>query len=135
LDIHSFAILNYIQEIKKSCPPKEWKWLLRRSRIFEFLKTFVDSSYKDGRIKQKIKFITPWYSEEVYEILQKLEFLDAINEDFNISLGNGLIPCYVYSIGEYGEELLELLHLTTEERRKIERFIKRYVKRRSNYYP
>jgi len=127
-DMHTYAILNYIEKVKQSFP-KDWKWKLRRSRIFEFLDAFVDSFYKKGLIEKKIEFVTPWYSEEVYELLQKLEFLDVLDEDFNISSGDGFIPHYVYSIGEYGEQVLGLLDLPLKERRQIEMFIKRYIKR------
>jgi HD superfamily phosphohydrolase len=127
-DMHTYAILDYIGKVKQSFP-KDWKWKLRRSRIFELLNAFVDSFYKKGLIEKKIEFVTPWYSEEVYELLQKLEFLDVLDEDFNISSGDGFIPHYVYSIGEYGEQVLGLLDLPLKERRQIEMFIKSYIKR------
>ena len=127
-DMHTYAILDYIEKVKQSFP-KDWKWKLRRSRIFEFLNAFVDFFYTKDLIEKKIEFVTPWYSEEVYELLQKLEFLDVLDEDFNISSGDGFIPHYVYSIGEYGEQLLELLDLTLKERHEIGMFIKSYIKR------
>jgi HD superfamily phosphohydrolase len=127
-DMHTCAILKYIGKVRQSFP-RDWKWKLRRARIFEFLNAFADSFCKKGLIEKKIEFVTPWYSEEVYELLQKLEFLDVLDEDFNINSGDGFIPHYVYSIGEYGEQLIELLDSTLKERHKIEMFVKNYIKR------
>lgn len=128
-DMYTYAILNYIKRVQQFFPKKEFKWKLRRSPIFEFLHDFMDFFFGKGKIEKRIDFKMPWYSVETYEILQKLEFLDVLSEDFNLSIGDGFIPCYVYSIGEYGEELLgSPPQLTDEERYEIEMFVEGYIR-------
>jgi len=128
-DMYTYAILNYIKKVQQFFPREEHKWKLRRSRIFEFLNAFMEVFFKKGKIEKRIDFKMPWYSVEVYEILQKLEFLDVLSEDFNLSIGDGFIPCYVYSIGEYGEELLRSPQLLTEEEKyEIEMFVEDYIR-------
>jgi len=127
-DMYTYAIVNYIKRVQQSLPKERRKWKLRRSRIFEFLHDFLDFFFRKGEIEKRIGFKMPWYSVEVYEILQKLEFLDVLGEDFNISIGVGFLPCYVYSIGEHGEALSRSLSLTKEEKNEIEVFVKRYVR-------
>lgn len=134
-DMYTYAILNYIKRVQQFFPREEHKWKLRRSRIFEFLHVFMEAFLEKGKIEKRIDFRMPWYSVEVYELLQKLEFLDVLGEDFNLSIVDGFIPCYVYSIGEYGEELLEsleLLELTKEERYEIEMFVEGYIRGKDN---
>jgi len=127
-DVCTYATLEYIDKVKQSFAKKDQIWRLRRNSIFGFLRKLLGSFWNKGLIKNRVEFITPWYSEKVYELLQKLEFLDAIGEDFNISIGNGFIPCYVYSIGEYGEEVSKFLVLTPEARCEIQRFVEKYIK-------
>lgn len=127
-DMYTYAILNYIKRVQQFFPREERKWKLRRSRIFEFLHAFMEAFLEKGKIEKRIDFKMPWYSVEVYELLQKLEFLDVLDEDFNLSIVDGFIPCYVYSIGEYGEELLESLKLTKEEKYEIEMFVEGYIR-------
>jgi len=127
-DMYTYAILKYIERVQQFFPRKEHKWKLRRSRIFELLHAFMEVFFQKEKIEKRIEFKMPWYSVEVYELLQKLEFLDVLDEDFNLSMGNGFIPCYVYSIGEYAEELLGSLKLTREERYEIEMFVEGYIR-------
>ncbi len=127
-DMYTYAILTYIKRVKKFFSKHEQKWKLRRSSIFEFLHDFMKFFLESGRIKKRLDFELPWYSEGIYELLQKLEFLDVLDEDFNLGGGDGFIPCYVYSSGEYAGELLELLVLKGKERREIRAFVEEYIK-------
>lgn len=127
-DMYTYAILNYIRRVQEFFPRKEHKWKLRRSRIFELLHAFMEVFLEREKVEKRIDFKMPWYSVEVYELLQKLEFLDVLNEDFNLSMDNGFIPCYVYSTGEYAEELLGSLKLTKEEKYEIEMFVEKYIR-------
>ena len=127
-DMYTYAILNYIDKIEQSFPKTERKWQLRRSRIFEFLNKFMQDFFKKGYIKNKIAFRLPYYSEEIYELLQKLEFLNVLNEDFNLSEGDGVIPCYLYSKGEYAEQIINLLELKSTEKSEIETFVDKYIR-------
>lgn len=126
-DMYTYAILKYIDKIEQYIPKKKRKWQLRRSRIFEFLNTFMKVFSKKGYIKNKIAFRLPYYSEEIYEMLQKLEFLDVLDEDFNLSEGDGVIPCYLYSKGEYAEQIVNLLELKSAEKHMIEKFVEKYI--------
>lgn len=127
-DMYTYAILDYIKRVQQFFPRKERKWKLRRNPIFKLLHVFNKVFFEKEKIEKRIDFKLPWYSVGVYELLQKLEFLDVLGEDFNLSMGNGFIPCYVYSIGEYAEELLGSLKLTKEERYEIEMFVEGYIR-------
>lgn len=127
-DMYTYAILNYIRRVQEFFPRKEHKWKLRRTRIFELLHAFMEVFLEREKVEKRIDFKMPWYSVVVYELLQKLEFLDVLNEDFNLSMDNGFIPCYVYSTGEYAEELLGSLKLTKEEKYEIEMFVEKYIR-------
>lgn len=128
-DMYTYAILTYIKRVKQFFPKDEQKWKLRRSSIFEFLHDFMEFFLDSGRITNRVDFELPWYSEGIYELLQKLEFLDALDEDFNLSGDGGFIPCYVYATGECAGELLELLVLTGKEKKEIKTFVEEYIKR------
>jgi len=128
-DWYTYAIPNYIREVRNSLPKDEQKWKLRRTSIYKFLCSFTGEFFEERKIEKQIEFEAPWYSEEAYEILQKLEFLDVLDEDFNLSAGNGFIPCYAYSMGEYAEQLLQLVSLSKEEKHAIETHIADYVRR------
>lgn len=127
-DVYAYAIYKYITRVPEYFSQGQHKWKLRRSSVFEFLHFLNEAFFKDGKVDKKIDFETYWYCEDFYELLQKLEFLDFLDEDFNISEGDGFIPCYIYSIGEYGEELLSTLKLTDGEKKEIELFIERYIR-------
>jgi len=125
-DMYTYAIYKYIQKVQNLSSQNLQTKKLRRSRIFEFLKEFMEIFYKKGKIKNKIDISIPWYSKEFYEVLQKLEFLDFLSEDFNLSREEGFIPSYVYTKGEYAESLLTSLGLTKEEKSEIEKFLTQY---------
>jgi len=128
-DMYTYGLINYIRRVKEFFPKDEQKWKLRRSSVFEFLHSFIEFFLREGRITVEIDFVLPWYSEEIYELLQKLEFLDVLDEDFNLSGDGGFIPCYVYDLGEYAEEILKSLMLTGEEKHDVEMFVEEYIRR------
>ena len=50
----------------------------------------------------------------------------SINEDFNIRHGKGFIPFYVYTKGEYSEEVLTIVELSGEEKKRIDEITEEY---------
>jgi len=127
-DWYTYAIPSYIRRAEEFFPKEERKWKLRRTGIYKFLSSFAAKFFREGKIERRIEFETPWYSEEAYEILQELEFLDVLDEDFNLSAGNGFIPCYAYSVGEHADELLSSVSLEPEEKYAIEMHIEEFVR-------
>lgn len=127
LDIYTYSLCNYILKIISSFSKEQVKWELRRTRLFEFLNYLNEVLVSNGILKKRILFEPPWYSIEMYEIFQKLEFLDVINEDFNVRHGSGYIPFFVYSLGEFSDEILRDVQLSDEIREQILSIIGDYI--------
>jgi len=127
LDVYTYSLCNYISKIFSSFSKEQAKWELRRTRLFEFLNYLNEVLSSNGIMKKRKLSDTPWYSIEMYEIFQKLEFLDVINEDFNVRHGSGYIPFFVYSLGEFSDEILRDVQLSDEIREQILSIIGDYI--------
>jgi len=129
-DLYTYALISFLEEYEKNFRTSDMPWPVRRTPIFRFLLGISDYLSEIGVIVKPITASMPYYSIKIYKIMQKLEFLDVISEDYNIKHDEGYIPSYVYSIGEYAKEIKKILPLTDAERDVIDKYVDSYVPKR-----